>query len=159
MSCLHLHWENGFYSQCNTQYTSTCKWSLQQENGIKCTLTSIPQMATTTWTEQTKSSWLDWEQDITGWMLICTVSSRLARRIAVLVTQPQWLASTYSKAAPTMMLSGEKHGQRTSLWGTSSLVTHRLCGGQQLLFDDRHLHLLFEEEEEVILHLYWGTGF
>ena len=107
----------------------------QQENGIENTLTSIPQMATTTWTEQTKSSWLDWEQDTAGWTLICTVSSRLARRITVFVTQPQWLASTYSKTAHSMMLSGGEHGQRTPLWGTSSLATHRLCRGQQLLFE------------------------
>ena len=65
-------------------------------------------------------------------MLICTISSRLARRITVRVTQPLWLASTCPKTAHSMMLSGEKHGQRTPLWGTSSLVTRRLCGGQQL---------------------------
>ena len=87
----------------------------QQENGIKNTLTSTPQMATTTWTEQTKSSWLDWEQDTTGRMLIImlpTVTSRLARRITVLVTQPQWLASTCSKTAHSLMLSGGS----LSLW-------------------------------------------
>ena len=90
-------------------------------------------MATTTWTEQTKSSRLGWEQDTTGWMLICTVSSRLAGQIAVLVTRPQWLASTCPKTSHSMM-SGEKHGQRTPFWGASSLVTHRHCRGQQLLF-------------------------
>ena len=101
----------------------------QQENGIKSILTSTRQMTTSTWTEQTKSSWLDWEQDTTGWMLKGTVNSRLARQ-SLSLWQPQWLASTCSKTAHAMMLSGKKHGYKTPLWGTSSLVTRRLCGGQ-----------------------------
>ena len=107
----------------------------QQEKGIKSTLISNPQKAITSWTEQTKPSWLDWEQDTTGWMLICTVCSRLARRITVLVTSPQWLASTWSMTAHSLMLSGKQHGQRTPLWEARSLLTRRLCGGQQLSFE------------------------
>ena len=57
-------------------------------------------------------------------------SSRLARRIAVRVTQSQWIASTCSKTAHSMMWSGKKHGQRTPLWGGT-----RLCGRRQLSFE------------------------
>ena len=106
----------------------------QQENGIKSIMTSIQQTATTAWTEQIKSR-LDWEQDTTGWMLIHTVNSRFARQITVLVTQPQWPANTCFKTASLRMVSGDRHGQRTPPWETNSLMTQRLCMGQQLLFE------------------------
>ena len=120
----------------------------KRKKGIKSTLTSTSQMAATPWTEQTKSPWLDWEQD--DWL--CTVSSRLARWIAVLLILPQWLASTCSnsKTAHSMMMllmPGEKHGQRTPLQGTSSLVTHRLGEDNSFHLNDGHHHLALEEEE------------
>ena len=94
-------------------------------------------MATTSWTEQTESSWTDWEQNTTGWMFKCPVNSRLARRIAVLVTQPQWLASTCSKAAHSSqhLLQGcPLHGVvRRAIWPTDTSLRDKRFGDPQAL--------------------------
>ena len=119
----------------------------QQENGIKSILTSTQQTATTTWTEKTKSSWSDWEQDTTGWMLMCTVSSRLVRWIAILVTQPQWLANACFKTAHLIMVSGEKHSQghlseEQAFWWPRGSVKD-----SSVHSNDRCLYLALKEEE------------